>query len=124
MARVLVVDDDADIVELVSLVLMRDGHVVERASTGYQAIELAERCEPDVVLLDIGLPDITGYDVARALRASPRGSTMYIAALTGWGKVEDRARSDEAGFDRHLVKPATHAMIREVLVEAALHRIG
>jgi CheY-like chemotaxis protein len=124
MARVLVVDDDADIVELVSLILRRDGHVVERASTGHQALEVAARSEPEVVLLDIGLPDITGYEVARALRASARGPDMFIAALTGWGKAEDRARSAEAGFDRHLTKPATHAMIREVIVEAALRRLG
>jgi DNA-binding response OmpR family regulator len=124
MARVLVVDDEADIVELVTMILERDGHKCVAADCGRKALEVAGWCEPHVVILDIGLPDITGYDVARALRALPGGNDIYIAALTGWGKEEDRRLAREAGIDRHLVKPTTAAMIREVLIDATLWRMN
>jgi CheY-like chemotaxis protein len=123
MARVLVVDDEADIVALLTMILTRDGHECTPAATGQKALEAAAWCEPHVVLLDIGLPDMTGYEVARRLRARPGGSDIYIAALTGWGREEDRRLAHEAGIDRVLIKPATAAMIREVLAEATL-RLG
>ena len=102
--RVLVIEDHDDGREMLVTALRLFGHEVFEAATGREGIEQAERHGPDVVLVDIGLPDIQGYDVARALRRSG-GSTARIVALTGYGGPADRERSAEAGFDAHLLKP-------------------
>ena len=121
--RVIVVDDQPDIAELICVHLAHLGHVCESALTGQHALDLAACFEPHVVLLDLGLPDISGYAVARALRARPNGSRLYIAAITGWGREEDFRRTVEAGFDNHVVKPATLGVIRELVQDAALKRL-
>jgi DNA-binding response OmpR family regulator len=97
------------------MLIARLGFEVRTAHDGRGAIAAAEALRPDVVLLDIGLPDLSGYDVARTLRERMPGAPMRIVALTGWGQPEARERALEAGFDFHLVKPADLRKLREVL---------
>jgi CheY-like chemotaxis protein len=107
--RVLVVDDNEDAAEMLALVLRKRGYAVVVAFDGEQALALAEANHPEVVLLDIGLPGIDGYEVARRLRARACGagepSRPVLVAVTGYGQPGDRQRSREAGFDHHMVKP-------------------
>jgi PAS domain S-box-containing protein len=116
--RVLVVDDNLDTAESSSLLLEIEGHDVRVAHNGPEAIEIARSFAPDVILLDIGLPGMDGYAVARVLRAAPDLAHCRIIAVSGYGQAEDRHRSREAGFDRHLVKPVEADVLREVLAEA------
>lgn len=103
--RILVVDDDKDSTVSLSMLLRIMGHKVRTAFDGLQAIDLAAEYRPDIVLLDIGLPEMNGYEVARRIRQEPWGRHMTLIALTGWAQEEDRKHSEEAGFDYHLVKP-------------------
>jgi CheY-like chemotaxis protein len=104
--RILIVDDNVDAAVVMARMLSRSyGQEVGVAHDGPGALEAARRLGPEVVLLDIGLPGLDGHEVARRLRAGPGGDRMLLVALTGWGQEEDRRRSQEAGFDRHLVKP-------------------
>lgn len=118
-SRVLVVDDYPDSTTSTSMLLALFGYECRTASSGREALEQAAEFSPDIVLLDIGLPDMSGYDVARQLRATQGDRPLYLAALTGWGQPEDRARAIEAGFDQHVLKPATAATIKQVLQRAA-----
>jgi CheY-like chemotaxis protein len=104
--RVLVVDDNHDARDSLGDLLVLSGHEVRVARSGPQAIELAREFRPDVALLDIGLPGMSGYELAGRLRAEPFGPTLLLVALTGYGQDEDRRRTREAGFDHHLTKPA------------------
>ena len=104
--RVLIVDDYPDSADAASLLLMLYGHECRTATTGQGALEQAAIFDPDVVILDIGLPDISGYEVARTLRARSRARPLYLAAVTGSGLPEDRAKAFAAGFDYHITKPA------------------
>ncbi len=104
-SRVLIVDDNADGARSLAMVLELVGHEVRTCHDGPAALVESEAFEPEVVLLDIGLPGMDGYEVARRLRARP-GSQPLLVALTGYGQAEDLRRSREAGFDHHLVKPA------------------
>ncbi len=112
--RILVVDDNVDAaVSLARLLERFYGQEVRVAHEGPSALEVADSFRPEVVLLDIGLPGMSGYDVAEGLRRLPDGPGMLIVALTGWGQEDDRRRSREAGFDHHLVKPVDpDAMMR------------
>ncbi|HKB04165.1 MAG TPA: PAS domain S-box protein [Gemmataceae bacterium] len=112
--RVLVVDDHADAADSLAWLLRMDGHDVRVARNGPAAVESAQADPPDVVLLDLGMPGMDGFEVARRLRQGPAARTV-IAALTGWGQEEDRRRTREAGFDHHLVKPADPNDLRELL---------
>ncbi len=103
--RVLIVDDNVDSADSLAMVLKFDGHETERVYTAYDALERTISFNPDVVLLDIGLPEIDGYEVALRLRALPGFERLRLVALTGYGQPEDRARTRAAGFDAHLVKP-------------------
>jgi signal transduction histidine kinase/DNA-binding response OmpR family regulator len=103
--RVLVVDDNVDVADSLVLVLRGAGHEVQVAHDGSAALATAETFGPEVVLLDIGLPEMNGYEVARRLRERLAGKNMLLVALTGYGQKEDQRRSHEAGFDQHLVKP-------------------
>ncbi|MEQ1758374.1 MAG: PAS domain S-box protein [Vicinamibacterales bacterium] len=103
--RILVVDDNHDSAESLAMLLTLFGHDVHTAHDGREAIEAAERLRPEVMLLDIGLPQLNGYEVSRHIRNQPWGKDLTLVALTGWGQEEDRNRSREAGFDAHMIKP-------------------
>jgi PAS domain S-box-containing protein len=112
--RILVVDDNRDAAESLGMMLDLMGNDVRTAGDGLAAIEAARDFQPDVVLLDIGLPRLNGYDACRRIREQPWSKGMVIVALTGWGQEEDRRRSREAGFDHHLVKPVEFAMLQQL----------
>jgi two-component system CheB/CheR fusion protein len=103
--RVLVVDDNVDSADMVALLLKLSGHQVRLAHSGPDALTAAEDFLPELILLDIGLPGMNGYEVARRLRQQPQFAETVLAALTGYGQESDRQRSKEAGFDLHYVKP-------------------
>jgi CheY-like chemotaxis protein len=103
--RVLVVDDNHDSADSLTALLKMMGNEVTTAYDGAQAVETAAALRPEVVLLDIGMPVLDGFEACRRIRQQPWGRGMYLIALTGWGQDEDRRRSQEAGFDSHLVKP-------------------
>lgn len=113
--RILVVDDDRDSTVSLSMLLQIMGHEVHTAHDGPAAVDTAHDYRPDIVLLDIGLPGMNGYEVARKIRQAPWGRNMILIALTGWGQEEDRRRSQEAGFDYHLVKPVEAASLTRLL---------
>ena len=104
--RILVVDDSRDACTVMSMLLELYGYEVHTAQTGQAALEAARACRPDVVLLDIGLPDLSGHEVCRQMRACDELRSVTIIALSGRGEPEDRARSRAAGFDHHVLKPA------------------
>jgi CheY-like chemotaxis protein len=103
--RILVVDDNVDHADSLSMLLTMDGHEVHSAHDGIEALEAAERLRPEVVLLDLGLPRLDGFDTCRRLREQPWGKSLLLVAITGWGQDIDRLKSSDAGFDHHLVKP-------------------
>ena len=113
--RILVADDNADALQTLATVLELSGHEVFSAPNGSLALECAERHLPEVALLDIGMPLLDGYEVARRIRAQAWGKRITLVALTGWGQDSDRRRSREAGFDSHLVKPLDLAKLTELL---------
>ena len=113
--RVLVVDDNLDAVESLALLLRLQGHEVRTACDGPTALETAAAFRPEVVLLDIGLPQMDGYEVARRLREQVGLKEALLVAVTGYGQEEDRRQSDAAGFDAHLVKPADPAVLLKLL---------
>jgi CheY-like chemotaxis protein len=115
--RVLVVDDNVDAANTMALLLRLAGHDVRTAHDGPSAIDAARTHPPEVILLDIGLPGMDGYEVARRLRASPTLDGCVLVALTGYGQEEDRRRSWAAGFDHHLVKPVEPQSLTELLAE-------
>jgi CheY-like chemotaxis protein len=91
------------------------GHDTRTAHDGLEALELADAFRPEVILLDIGLPRLNGYDACRRIRNQPWGKDIFIVAVTGWGQEEDRRHSHEAGFDQHLVKPVDVAALEKLL---------
>jgi PAS domain S-box-containing protein len=113
--RILVVDDNRDSAESLSMLLSITGHDTTMAHDGAAAFEAAEREQPDVVLLDLGLPTLSGYEVCRRIRQQPWGREMFVIALTGWGQDEDRQKTREAGFDGHLVKPVAYDALLRLL---------
>ena len=117
--KVLVVDDNKDSAQTLAMMLKIMGNDVRTAHDGLEAIEKAQEYLPNVILLDLGMPKLNGYDVCRRIREQDWGTTMVIIALTGWGQAEDRQRTKEAGFDHHLVKPVDVAKLKELLDAAA-----
>jgi signal transduction histidine kinase len=113
--RILVADDNNDALESLATLLQLSGHEVYTAANGAIALESAEQHRPEVALLDIGMPKLDGYEVARRIRAQPWGAHITLVALTGWGQDSDRRRSQEAGFDSHLVKPLDLDKLTELL---------
>ena len=103
--RVLIADDNRDAADSLSVLLELSGHEVRVAHLGQTALSLAQTFRPDVALLDIGMPDLSGYEVARALRREPWATDLQLIALTGWGQDDDRRSAMAAGFDHHLTKP-------------------
>jgi len=116
--RILVVDDNADGAQSLAVLLRLLGNDVEVASDGPEALARTPVHRPELVFLDIGLPEMDGYQVCRTLRATPWGGRIMIVALTGWGQDEDRRKSREAGFDVHLVKPLDYDALMKVLADA------
>ncbi len=116
-SRVLVVDDNIDGAETLALMLELSGYATRAVFSGQAALDEALRFEPDVVFLDIGLPGMNGYEVARRFRGDPALAGSILVALTGWGTEDDQRRSREAGFNRHLTKPVESETIEQVLLE-------
>jgi CheY-like chemotaxis protein len=117
--RILVVDDNADAAEMLANLLQLDGHEVERALSGEEALERVKSFAPDVALLDIGLPGLDGFEVASRIRAS-NGNDIQLIALTGYGREEDRERARVAGFTAHLVKPVQYAALQYALADVGV----
>lgn len=111
----LVIDDHADTAELLATMVSCLGHDTRCAHSGAEALELARDFDPHLVLLDLQLPDVLGYELVNELRARPR----YIAAVTCWGRDEDRLRSFRAGLDQHVVKPLDLPKLRQLLASAS-----
>lgn len=117
--RILVVDDNADAAVTLSMMLNLDGHESITAYTARDALQKAESFQPSVILLDIGLPGMDGYEIARRIRALPAGASIRLVALTGYGQPEDRARALHEGFDAHLVKPMIPTELRKIIATAS-----
>jgi len=113
--RVLVVDDNVDAAESIAMLLSLEGYAVRSVHAAHEALEAAQSFQPHLVLLDIGLPGMDGYEVARRLRAQQRIERLRLVAITGYGQLSDRERTREAGFDEHLVKPVDPDALHEVL---------
>lgn len=124
--RVLVVDDFPDAAEIVCTLLEMLGHDTRFALCGEEALSIAETFQPDIAVLDIGLPDISGYEVARELRRRFAGRALHLAAVTGWGAREDREQAYAAGFDQHVLKPTDMAKLRGIVraAEQSRDRVG
>jgi PAS domain S-box-containing protein len=120
--RILVVDDNHDSAMSLGMMLKLMGNEIQTAHDGLAAVENAEKFRPDMILLDIGLPKLNGYDACRRVRQQPWSKGMVIVALTGWGQEEDRRRSQEAGFDHHLVKPVEIMALQQLLAEQPMQR--
>jgi signal transduction histidine kinase/ActR/RegA family two-component response regulator len=115
--RVLIVEDNVDAAEMMELAVSQRGHLTRVAHDGASALTAANEFGPDVIFLDIGLPVMNGYAVARALRAMPQFSHVYVAAVTGWGQDEDRRNAREAGCDSHFTKPLSPTTLDVLLAE-------
>jgi CheY-like chemotaxis protein len=123
-ARILVVDDLAASAETLMTLLEMEGFEVRIASEGMAALKIAEDFRPDVVLLDIGLPGMNGFEVAHRLRTQPECREALLIALTGYGEAESRSRSAQAGFDFHMVKPADVNLLLSMLADPQRARRG
>ncbi|HUR53848.1 MAG TPA: ATP-binding protein, partial [Gemmataceae bacterium] len=117
--RVLVADDNVDAAESLAMLLEVMGHEAATAHDGQTAVELAEKVRPDVILLDIGMPKLNGYEAARQIRRQKWAGGVLLVALTGWGQDEDKRLAEEAGFDRHFTKPVSPAALADLL--ASVH---
>ena len=116
--RILIVDDNRDAAGMLAMLLQFSGHDTHTARDGVEAVEAAREQQPDVILLDIGLPRLNGYEAARKIREQQREpGRPFLVALTGWGQDEDRRRSEEAGFDAHLVKPVDETALGNLLAD-------
>jgi len=122
--RVLVVDDNIDAAHTLAMLVQLAGHDVRIAYDGPPALTLAQTFQPQVVLLDLNLPAMDGYEVARKLRERPETHEAVLAAVSGWGQPEDRLRSKDAGFDRHFVKPVDPNIITKLLSDSHRGRAG
>lgn len=120
--RVLVIEDNRDAAETLGDLLTLFGHAVELAHTGSDGIETARRFLPQVILCDIGLPEMDGYAVACELRRDPATAACHLVALTGYGRDSDRQRAEDAGFDLHLVKPVEPLQLENLLQRWATER--
>jgi CheY-like chemotaxis protein len=117
-ARILVVDDNVDATRILRIMLEIDGHQVEVLNESAGALAAVRAFEPDIVLLDIGMPGMDGYAVARQLRADGEGKAMpMLVAITGFGREDDARRSLEAGFDRHLTKPVDREALQALIAQ-------
>lgn len=115
--RILIVDDNPDVANMLAANLSAAGHIVSTAASGTEALRLALSSVPDVVLLDIGMSGVNGYDVARNLRDDPDTRGALLIAVTGWAGEGNRQRAMEAGFDHHLTKPVQTAELLSIIQE-------
>jgi CheY-like chemotaxis protein len=113
--RVLIVDDISDITAMLSELVTLLGHEACVANDGIEALERAREFHPDLVLLDLGMPEVDGFEVARRLRAEPDGHRILLIAMSGWGHAAAREQAVQAGFDRHFLKPITLAHLTALL---------
>ncbi len=120
--RILLIEDNEDAREMFRLQLVLQGHEVHEAADGQAGVEVAASVTPDIAFVDLGLPGLDGYEVARRIRAGKRGNSIVLIALTGYGQAEDRARALDAGFDGHLTKPISPERLAAVIAEAATPR--
>jgi CheY-like chemotaxis protein len=118
--RILVVDDNQDSALSLAMMLSIMGHETRTANDGESAVTAAENFLPEVVLLDIGLPKLNGYEVAQRIREQAWGASMFLIAVTGWGQEEDRQRSSEVGLNVHMVKPVEPAALERLLATLPL----
>jgi len=116
--RVLVVDDNEDSVDSLAMLLRMLGHEVMIAQDGERALQVADEFQPGVAILDIGLPKVNGYDLAKRMRERPWARELVLVALTGWGQEQHRRRSAEAGFNHHLTKPVEFNVLQQILAAA------
>lgn len=121
-ARILIADDNRDAADSLGMLLELAGHNVQVAHSGNAALESGRSYRPDIVILDIGMPDLSGYDVVRAARQESWGKSAYFIALTGWGQAADRERASVAGFDCHLTKPVDTDVLSALLDAALLEK--
>ena len=117
--RVLLIDDNVDAAESLAQLLALSGHDARTAGDGPEGLRVANEFRPEVVFCDLGLPGMSGYEVARSLRALPEGRAVVLVALTGYGQPGDREKTAQAGFDAHLVKPLDPAVIESFLDDYA-----
>jgi CheY-like chemotaxis protein len=115
--RILVADDNRDSANSLALLLRIMGNDTRTAHDGLEALEVAATFRPDVILLDIGMPRLNGYETARRIREQPWGGNVVLVAQTGWGQEDDKRLSREAGFDFHLVKPVEPAALENLLAD-------
>ena len=114
--RVLIVEDNRDASDLLATLLSFDGHETYTVSDGLAAVDAAATLQPDVIFMDIGLPDLNGYEAARRIRAGRTDNTPAFVAVTGWAHEDGRRRSESAGFQAHLVKPVLNRVLQLVLL--------
>ncbi|WKB53814.1 response regulator [Eleftheria terrae] len=120
--KVLIADDNVDAAESLAVLLSLDGHEVRTARGGEEALQMAESFQPDAAVLDIGMPRLNGYEVARRIRAASWGGRMLLIALTGWSQSDDLQRARDAGFDHHCTKPANPDELQPWLKQAVERR--
>lgn len=113
--KVLLVDDNVDAADTMQALLEMDGYEVKVAYGGLAAVEAARSAAHDIVVMDIGMPGMNGYEAARLIRSQPGNETVRLVALTGWGESTDRQLASDAGFDHHLVKPVDYALLLKCL---------
>jgi CheY-like chemotaxis protein len=119
--RILVVDDNVDAAESLAMLLRLEGHEVATAHDGGEAVATTATFKPDIILLDLGMPELDGYSAARLIRQQPGGAEILLIALTGWGQDDDRRRTEAAGFDAHVVKPVDPSGLSRTLAELRAH---
>ncbi|MDP1953809.1 MAG: response regulator [Polaromonas sp.] len=124
LRKVLVVDDNVDAADTLQALLGMDGFAVTTVYNGVAAVDQVKVATPDVVVMDIGMPGLDGYDAARLIRRQPGGEKILLIALTGWGQSNDRRRASEAGFDHHLVKPVDYDMLMKCLESLSGERVA
>lgn len=118
MLRILIIDDHPDTADAICMLLETFAHTTQAEYTGRAGLAAFETFCPDLVILDIGLPDLSGYEVARAIRALPGGGRIHLVAATGWGTTEDRVLALAAGFDQHQLKPLDFVKLEQAIAGA------
>ena len=121
--RILIVDDNKDGADSLAMVLKMMGNDARTAYDGQEGVELAEEFRPEVVLFDIGMPKLNGYEACRLIRKQPWGRKVIVIAVTGWGQGDDRQRSHDAGFDHHMVKPVNPQALMKMLAGLQVEKV-